>query len=638
MRSQLLNNIVITDVDIDWVESILKGITFDKARRNIITNMDTIDIQAFPGSGKTTVLIAKLAILANRWPSLHKGICVLSHTNVARDEIKSLIGSTGIGNMLLSYPHFIGTIHSFFDTYITLPWLQSQGIKVNTVNSAVVKELRFNCLKGSTRNYFKKSNLNEDSCQIVKLPIQINIGRAGPTSPSYKDVVDVITSSIAKGEITFDEMLLYANEALCKCPYISSHIVNRFPALYIDEAQDTTPKQWNLINLAFPEDSLHVRQCFGDCNQAIFNSFNNDEESNFHQNSKKILTIPDSKRFGTSIASLANCISLTEQEMSSSLLSYSQNEDKHTVFLFDKNNIASVISAYATHVLSCFTDEEISANEKNGFHVIGMVHRENDNNASHFPQSVVDYWKDYEPEYTSQNPLPKLLNDYFRVGKQKFIENGDSTILVDWISKGLRHFFNMFNNRSIPVNTNAFNSLCNELSSENQRCFRKAFLSLIKSATSNSFNWSLVTDEILTVARDIFKLSVKRNDFLELESLKTNSINLKPKNVFTYRDEKTKRTLPLHFGSIHSVKGQTHLSTLVVETFWHKPNIYSLLPWLCGCPKADPNKRDKMRLKCHYVAFTRARSLLCIAIPNENVSSRDKDDLKKRGWRIEVIT
>ena len=107
-----IDEITITDVDIDWVEGILDGnIKFDQPRRNIIKNLESIDIQAFPGSGKTTILVAKLAILAKKWTSTTSGICVLSHTNVAREEIEKRLGNTEIGAELLRYPHFIG---SFF--------------------------------------------------------------------------------------------------------------------------------------------------------------------------------------------------------------------------------------------------------------------------------------------------------------------------------------------------------------------------------------------------------------------------------------------------------------------------------------------------------------------------------------------
>lgn len=86
MSIDLLKDIIITESDIDWIENVMGNtIHFDHDRREIIKCLDSIDIQAFPGSGKTTLLVAKLAILAKKWSFSNKGICVLSHTNVARE-------------------------------------------------------------------------------------------------------------------------------------------------------------------------------------------------------------------------------------------------------------------------------------------------------------------------------------------------------------------------------------------------------------------------------------------------------------------------------------------------------------------------------------------------------------------------
>lgn len=70
---------------------------FDDARVNIIKEDRSCYVQACPGSGKTTTLLAKLIILANRLPMADgKGVCVLTHTNVAIDEIKAKVGSKAI--------------------------------------------------------------------------------------------------------------------------------------------------------------------------------------------------------------------------------------------------------------------------------------------------------------------------------------------------------------------------------------------------------------------------------------------------------------------------------------------------------------------------------------------------------------
>ena len=83
--------IEISDTDIEYAEKIFlpEGCSFDSERRTVIKCMESKDLQACPGSGKTTTLLAKLAILAQRMPfEDNKGICVLTHTNVAINEIK----------------------------------------------------------------------------------------------------------------------------------------------------------------------------------------------------------------------------------------------------------------------------------------------------------------------------------------------------------------------------------------------------------------------------------------------------------------------------------------------------------------------------------------------------------------------
>jgi superfamily I DNA/RNA helicase len=141
---------VITNDDIQWVTYILGlpenafcGADGTDPRKEVLKDMTSIDVSACPGSGKTTLLVAKLAILANKWKYRTKGICVLSHTNAARDEIEKRIGHSAAGRSLLAYPHFIGTIHGFVDQFLTLPWLRSKGYRINIVDTDICQEWRW---------------------------------------------------------------------------------------------------------------------------------------------------------------------------------------------------------------------------------------------------------------------------------------------------------------------------------------------------------------------------------------------------------------------------------------------------------------------------------------------------------------
>ena len=97
---------------------------FEDDKLDVIRCNESRDIKACPGSGKTTVLLAKLSILSNKMPFADgSGVCVLTHTNVAIDEIKARFG--GKVDLLFDYPNFCGTIQSFVDRFLTIPWFNS---------------------------------------------------------------------------------------------------------------------------------------------------------------------------------------------------------------------------------------------------------------------------------------------------------------------------------------------------------------------------------------------------------------------------------------------------------------------------------------------------------------------------------
>lgn len=75
----------VTDEDIAWITDTMGLDELDGDRQAFLKRTGTFDVSACPGSGKTTLVVAKLAILARKWGHATSGICVLSHTNVARE-------------------------------------------------------------------------------------------------------------------------------------------------------------------------------------------------------------------------------------------------------------------------------------------------------------------------------------------------------------------------------------------------------------------------------------------------------------------------------------------------------------------------------------------------------------------------
>ncbi|WP_374174216.1 UvrD-helicase domain-containing protein [Flavobacterium tructae] len=95
----------------------INGNTFDSERIDFITNLETCDLLAVPGSGKTTALLAKLYCLTQNMPfEDNSGILVLAHTNHSVDEIENKLKNHC--PQLFQYPNFVGTIQSFVNEFL----------------------------------------------------------------------------------------------------------------------------------------------------------------------------------------------------------------------------------------------------------------------------------------------------------------------------------------------------------------------------------------------------------------------------------------------------------------------------------------------------------------------------------------
>ena len=173
--------------DFTPIEKLLlpNGCCFANDARNVINSWDSNDILACPGSGKTTVLIAKLKLIADKSPLKDgRGVCVLSHTNVAVSELKAKLGKSA--ERLLSYPNFVGTIQTFVDQYITFPFLRQFA---NTSIQVVSDEDYANHLYSLICKTDSKLKWFIDQQSIVHFP----------------DYISEISSALANGSLSLSE-------------------------------------------------------------------------------------------------------------------------------------------------------------------------------------------------------------------------------------------------------------------------------------------------------------------------------------------------------------------------------------------------------------------------------------------------
>lgn len=140
----------INDDEIKEVYKILfdKEGNFEGEKKEIIKSFESCCIEAVPGSGKTTTLVAKLIILAEKLNkgNYEKGICILTHTNIGIDIIKEKLGRKG--EVLFRYPNFVGTLQSFIDNYLAIPcYKKKYKSKVDIIDNDMVNNYNLNLLK-----------------------------------------------------------------------------------------------------------------------------------------------------------------------------------------------------------------------------------------------------------------------------------------------------------------------------------------------------------------------------------------------------------------------------------------------------------------------------------------------------------
>ncbi|ADN35673.1 UvrD/REP helicase [Methanolacinia petrolearia DSM 11571] len=626
---------------------------FDGERKEALKNLSTVDIQACPGSGKTTLLVAKLAILAKYWTNNKQGICILSHTNAARKEIEDKLGNTDLGKKLLSHPHFIGTIHGFFNQYIALPWIRSMRFPVTMIDTEVAINYRWKRIpqkyqSGISKNHHEPLNILS-ATDILGNPRPISWGKSllKPESQTYQKIKGSINESFEKGIFTYDEVFVFTKDALNKVPSLKNSIQTRFLICFVDEAQDCTEEQNLILSKIFPfPDKNIIKQRFGDGNQAIFHNYNANENVKsepFPQNG--YLTISDSLRFNQKIAKLSDPLGLIPYNMEGKG-GQVNNNSKNTIILFEKEFIKDVLPTFCDIIFKNFSQETIESLKKQDVYAVGMVHKKPDNSDKY---TVVSYWTNYHQHRNKKDYNPNLMIDYLKLSINLIKENHDFNYGLNFFSKGLIRFINENAGTEKIYNIrNPYRFISNQLLLENNG--NKEYLvwlyELFKLKNLDEEKWNgHIKPKLLEMVKIISDGNLPHDlsffnwdDSSEFICLFDKSVNIQ--NNFHFNDGE--RQLNINLGSIHSIKGQTHFATLVLDTFWKgrefKTNLIYLIDWLTGDVKGRSTQNsNNNRLKCHYVAMTRPTDLLCLALPICFTNPDTWAKLRSRGWDLKFL-
>lgn len=298
--------ISVSDDDIAYAERILlpPGESFDEERKCFIRSMRTLDLQAVPGSGKTTALLAKLLILDRCLPFEDgSGILVISHTNAAIDEIRNRIGAHCTN--LFRYPNFVGTIQGFVDEFLAVPFYANKYGRLPTRIDDDIHNQRFSDPPFGFQGFTTQENKNARRflvANLKKIRLSVIDGRVRPTEGYCGKVIDfkkprgntkpqnyvdwndaekdrvrqwVLAFKLAimkSGCLCYDDAYFLARLFLTKNRLVKMLLQKRFTHVFVDEMQDMEQHQYALLEDIFHDEgkSLAAYQRIGDRNQAIF--------------------------------------------------------------------------------------------------------------------------------------------------------------------------------------------------------------------------------------------------------------------------------------------------------------------------------------------------------------------------------
>ncbi len=635
-------------------------------RYNVLRNLSDIDVCACPGSGKTTLLVAKLGALMAKWQTEVKGVCVLSHTNVARHEIGRRLGSTSAGSRLLAKPHFVGTIHGFVNEFLAVPWLAAKGVKPVSIDTDEAIRKRLALLPDFARKIILSPKIPDLSILEMVTPalapdsFKIGWTTFGPDKATYKAVVRAIRASFRQGYFTHHEMFVWANQFLDVKPEVAQIIRRRFPILFIDEAQDTTADQLILLNRIFTEGAEpSVIQRFGDSNQAIFNHDSDGEgipdELAFPQEAR-LKTLPKSHRFGMEIANLAEPLGLQEYKMEglgpAQLTGDVLATPVHTIFWFnDEESAKRVPHAFADLLSETFSETQL----KQGlFKAVGQVHRRRDE--KHFPKDVSHYWEAYDASVAKISAKPASLLQHVLQGRAQSLGSGESFAAVAGVASGMLRLIDRMGFKDPGerfISRSQHRRFIGYLGEESEGC--KSYVQLVKVLALQriSLTQKIWDQEIVPLIKSSVKdlcgeiaAGTDEEQFLDWSDV-DNTSAVVPRSAITGNVLTLERkgvNISVQFGSIHSVKGETHTATLVLETYQNSYNMSSLAEWFLGdrsglTKKCSATNVD--RLKLHYVAMTRPSHLVCLGLHKErflNKAGKTEAEvieaLKAKGWSM----
>jgi hypothetical protein len=631
--------------DLAELATLVKDLNFDDIeRRSALLENGSRDFNAVPGSGKTSLLAVKLLLLAKKWPHARRGICVLSHTNVARDEIARRLAETTEGSQLLSYPHFIGTIHSFVNQFFAMPILRSIGQKVDVIDDLLFADKARSMLQqpqfAGLRIYLENQKNGEGIAatlfyRTAELEVQVESGSLpGAHTASYNSLISLKTMLSNAGIFRHRDMFAYADLALKTCPHLVDVVHRRFPMIFIDEMQDTSWDQESFLNRIF--DSKSVMQRFGDVDQKILSDEKNADLLTFPRVGHGCITT--SKRFGAAIANAVGSIRVSGEVV----VGEAASVHPPILLLYATVDATKVVPHYGRLVLDHLTSEDIGTRE-----VKAMSARKAGESKVDAGRHLVDYWPAYgEGQHTAgvrAERFWELIGD----AKKSLLETTLSSRVSD-VRKAL-----------LLVLRAAGAPLVQDV--RDARALLRAARTVSPSGPIDGLTRQLALsgetlcevgqrDTLFQLLYDGLKPYLP--DALVVDAFKALRVfeesglpeATTAEAMTRCQVSRNGRSLDFSLGTVAGMKGETHVASLVLESYGGNSRKFDValgLEYIAGvATKKIENlpKTQQAQMRNLYVAMSRPTKLLCLAANESRVPQSLRDALASKGWHIEMVT
>lgn len=624
----------ISDEEIESTEKLLlsEGAHFLNDAREVIRCWESTDVLACPGSGKTTVLLAKLKLLADRMPFEDgSGICVLSHTNVAVNEIKEKLPA--YNDKLLNYPNYIGTIQSFVDKFITLPYLNNlTGRLVQPVEDIIYAKHIYYKMKMDYRfkefryfienkrdfnnenekiNYIKNIYLGKNGDLFLKKQKNKLAGKESNSAMQYSLIILELLNK--EGIITYEQAYSCANKFLNN---ISQEWIQlftaRFKYVFIDEYQDCDVVQQIIIDRIFNSSKTTIMK-IGDKDQAIYNSHESDTgELKWNPKDNKLQML-GSCRYSQEIANLISHLR-TDNEKIISIKG--EVGIKPVLLVFDPDKIEKVIEAFINEM------DKIKLINPNGIYkAIGFIKKKGKKDNL----SIESYWRKYNPSNNIKSEFNYwyLINEILEELSQGKLYKAEKIVRII-VCRNL-HYLGVKNQKTNKdFTTNSIKKFFDENYNDQ---YREWIYGLSRIENLDFLSADTIITQNMENLLETINVSKKYSEFRKIHHFfndKNNLFNPENNKENIYFD--TEKGRRIEFSTIHAVKGETHDATLYLETYYkNSTDLSRILPFFNFTNKKN-NAIEEYSRKLAYVGMSRPKKLLCVAMQSDTYN-KCKDEI-----------